>query len=68
MAIHPQVRVTVGRACIAMYGGLAFLLEDAKGHAVLPLGRRGSSREAIQGDMGDQLAGLAGGPGVRKHL
>jgi uncharacterized protein len=54
--------------CIAMYGGLAFLLEDAKGHAVLPLARRGSSREAIQGDMGDQLAGLAGEPGVRKHL
>jgi succinate-acetate transporter protein len=54
--------------CVAMYGGLAFLLEDAKGRAVLPLKRRGSSREAIEGDMTVQLAGLAQEPGVRKHL
>lgn len=54
--------------CVAMYGGLAFLLEDAKGAAVLPLKRRGSSREAIEGDMTTQLAGLANEPGVRKHL
>ena len=54
--------------CVAMYGGLAFLLEDAKGFAVLPLGRRGSSREAIEGGMETQLAGFADEPGVRKHL
>jgi succinate-acetate transporter protein len=54
--------------CIAMYGGLAFLLEDAKGHAVLPIGRRGSSREAIDEGLETQLAGLADEPGVRKHL
>jgi hypothetical protein len=54
--------------CIAMYGGLAFLLEDAKGHAVLPIGRRGSSAEAIEGDLATQLSGLADEPGVRKHL
>jgi uncharacterized protein len=54
--------------CVAMYGGLAFLLEDARGRAVLPLARRGSSREAIEGDLGTQLAGLADEPGVRKHL
>jgi succinate-acetate transporter protein len=54
--------------CVAMYGGLAFLLEDAKGRAVLPIGRRGSSAEAIEGDLPAQLAGLADEPGVRKHL
>jgi hypothetical protein len=54
--------------CIAMYGGLAFLLEDATRRAVLPIGRRGSSREAIEGDMDAQLRGLADEPGVRKHL
>jgi succinate-acetate transporter protein len=54
--------------CVAMYGGLAFLLEDARGHAVLPLARRGSSREAIEGGLDVQLAGLADEPGVRKHL
>jgi uncharacterized protein len=54
--------------CIAMYGGLAFLLEDAKNRAVLPIGRRGDSAEAIEGDMDAQLKGLADEPGVRKHL
>ncbi|HVU79318.1 MAG TPA: GPR1/FUN34/YaaH family transporter [Gaiellaceae bacterium] len=54
--------------CVAMYGGLAFLLEDAHGRAILPLGRRGSSREAIEEDLDVQLAGLGGEPGVRKHL
>jgi succinate-acetate transporter protein len=54
--------------CVAMYGGLAFLLEDARGHAVLPLGRRGQSREAIEGALEPQLAGIADEPGVRKSL
>jgi succinate-acetate transporter protein len=54
--------------CVAMYGGLAFLLEDAKGVAILPLGRRGSSREAIEGDLTAQLRGVGDEPGVRKHL
>jgi hypothetical protein len=57
-----------GIFCVAMYMGLAFLLEDAKGHAVLPIGRRGSSREAIEGDLAAQLKGIAGEAGVRKHL
>jgi succinate-acetate transporter protein len=54
--------------CVAMYGGLAFLIEDAKGRAILPLGRRGSSREAIEEGLDVQLAGLADEAGVRKHL
>ena len=60
--------IALGIYCVAMYGGLAFLLEDAKGHAVLPLKRRGASREAIEGDLAVQLSGLANEPGVRKHL
>jgi hypothetical protein len=54
--------------CVAVYGGLAFLLEDARGRAVLPIARRGSSREAIEGDLDVQLAGVAAEAGVRKHL
>jgi uncharacterized protein len=54
--------------CVAMYGGLAFLLEDAKGRAVLPLGRRGQAREAIEGDLEPQLERIAHEPGVRKRL
>jgi uncharacterized protein len=60
--------IALGIYCIAMYGGLAFLLEDAKARAVLPIGRRGSSAEAIEGDLGAQLQGLADEPGVRKNL
>src|SRR4051812_16912844 len=37
--------------CIAMYGGLAFLLEESLGRAVLPIGRRGGSREAMEGGL-----------------
>jgi uncharacterized protein len=53
---------------VAMYGGIAFLLEDALGHTVLPLGRRGGSREAIEGSLGDQLRGLEDEAGVRHTL
>lgn len=60
--------LALGIFCIAMYTGLAFLLEDAKGVAILPLGRRGSSREAIEGDLVTQLQGIEDEPGVRKHL
>ena len=60
--------IALGIFCVAMYAGLAFLLEDVKGRTVLPLGRRGSSREAIDGGMAAQLEGLADEPGVRKHL
>jgi succinate-acetate transporter protein len=53
---------------VAMYGGIAFLLEDALGKTVLPLGRRGGSREAIEGSLGDQLRGLEDEAGVRHTL
>jgi hypothetical protein len=65
---HAAGWIALAIFCVAMYGGLAFLLEDAKGHAVLPIGRRGSSREAIEEGLESQLAGLADEPGVRKHL
>jgi hypothetical protein len=35
---------------------------------VFPIGRRGSSREAIHGDLGAQFADIADEPGVRKRL
>jgi hypothetical protein len=41
--------LALGIFCIAMYGGIAFLLEDALGHTVLLLARRGGSREAVGG-------------------
>lgn len=53
---------------VAIYGGLAFLLEDALGKTVLPVFRRGASKEAIEGDLSDQLRGLADEAGVRHTL
>jgi len=52
----------------AMYGGLAFLLEDVQRRQVLPVFRRGSSRESIEGDLHAQLRELADEAGVRKTL
>jgi len=51
-----------------MYGGIAFLLEDMLGRTVLPLGRRGGSRRAREGDLDEQLQGLADEAGVRHTL
>jgi succinate-acetate transporter protein len=53
---------------VAMYGGLAFLLEDVQQRQVLPVFRRGASREALEGGLDAQLAGLAGEAGVRQAL
>jgi hypothetical protein len=40
---------------LGLYGGIALLLEDAKQRAVLPLGRIGDARRALEGDLGEQL-------------
>ena len=53
---------------VAVYGGLAFLLEDLAGRTILPLLRRGGAREAIEHDLDAQLAGIAGEAGVRHTL
>jgi succinate-acetate transporter protein len=53
---------------VAMYGGLAFLLEDALGRRVLPVFRIGGSREAVEGDLSDQLSRLGDEAGVRHTL
>ena len=53
---------------VAIYGGLAFLLEDVRQETVLPLFRRGASKESIEGDLNDQLRGLAQEAGVRQAL
>jgi uncharacterized protein len=52
----------------AMYGGLAFLLEDVHKQQVLPVFRRGASRESFEGDLNAQLVDLADEAGVRKTL
>jgi succinate-acetate transporter protein len=52
----------------AAYLGLAFLLEDTKQRAVLPTLRRGAAEQAIEGDLGQQLARVQDEAGVRRQL
>jgi hypothetical protein len=60
--------IALGVFCLAMYGGLAFLLEDLRGSALLPTGRKGASREAMEGGLAKQLQGLEDEAGVRHTL
>lgn len=53
---------------LAVYGALAFMLEDVRGEAVLPIFRRGAARQAIEGSLADQLANLEAEAGVRQQL
>lgn len=40
-------------ACVALYAGLAFELEDSRKASVLPTLRRAGGRQAITGGLGD---------------
>jgi hypothetical protein len=53
---------------VALYGGLAFLLEDTLGRTVLPLGRIGAARESIEEGFDDQLAAIGNEAGLRRSL
>lgn len=51
-----------------LYGGLALAVEDTQHRTVLPIGRRREAREAIEGDLGDQIGPVEKEAGVRKQL
>ena len=53
---------------ISLYGGLALALEDVQHRTVLPFGRRGEARDAIEGDLSNQVGPLGKEAGVRKQL
>jgi succinate-acetate transporter protein len=53
---------------VALYVGVASLLEDAAHRSILPLGRRGAARAAINEGLGAQLAELQQEAGVREQL
>jgi succinate-acetate transporter protein len=55
-------------AVVAMYTAFALLLEDVRGHTVLPIGRSGPAREAIEGSMESQIAGYEHMAGIRRTL
>jgi uncharacterized protein len=53
---------------LALYGGLAFLLEDSRGEAVLPVFRRGEARTSLEGGLSEQLSRIETEAGVRQQL
>jgi uncharacterized protein len=55
-------------AAVAIYTAWALLLEDVRGHTVLPIGRSGPARDAIEGSLAAQLAGYEHLAGVRRTL
>jgi hypothetical protein len=58
----------IALAVLSLYGGTAFLIEDAKQSAVLPIFRRGAALEAIEGGLNDQIKKMPNEPGVRQQL
>lgn len=60
--------VGVVLAAIAFYAALALELEGTESRTVLPLGRTGAARRAVDEELGDQVADLAREPGVRRQL
>jgi hypothetical protein len=53
---------------LAVYGGLAFLLEDVLQQEVLPVFRIGTSRHSVEGNLHEQLRGVGREAGVRHTL
>jgi uncharacterized protein len=64
---HTAGGIAIALAALAMYGGTALGLEDARHRELLPLFRRGGADEAFQG-YAAQLARLEHEPGVRQQL
>jgi succinate-acetate transporter protein len=53
---------------LAVYGGLALLIEDVLQQTRLPVFRRGGARAAMEGDLREQLRRVEGEAGVRQQL
>ncbi|CAM5227081.1 hypothetical protein GCM10010329_46880 [Streptomyces spiroverticillatus] len=55
-------------ALVSAYAAFALLLEDVRSEEVLPIGRTGPARHALEGDLGVQLRNLERQAGVRRTL
>ncbi len=53
---------------LAVYGGLALLVEDVRQRTILPVFRRGSARQSLEGALGEQLERVRHEAGVRQQL
>ncbi|SDE37059.1 acetate uptake transporter family protein [Auraticoccus monumenti] len=66
--MHAAGWVGIALAVLSGYAALALELEGSESRTVLPLGRTGASRKAVEGRMVDQLDHVATEPGVREQL
>lgn len=55
-------------AGLALYAGTAFLVEELRHRAVLPVFRRGASATAVGGELRDQLLPATAEAGIREQL
>jgi succinate-acetate transporter protein len=60
--------VGIALAVLSWYAALALELEATGSHTVLPLGRTGASRKAVDGRWTDQVESVNVEPGVRQQL
>jgi uncharacterized protein len=60
--------IGVALGVLALYAALAALLEGVAKRTVLPMGRRGRGREAVEGGLTEQIVDLTHEPGVRSQL
>jgi succinate-acetate transporter protein len=60
--------IAVAIFAVAVYGGIALLIEDVQQREVLPVFRVGTSRHSVEGDLHDQLRGIGREAGVRHTL
>jgi len=60
--------VGVALAVVSLYAALALELENSESRAILPLGRMGASRQAVEGTLAEQVDGIANEPGIRRQL
>ena len=58
----------VALAVISGYAALALELEGSESRTVLPLGRTGRGRQALDGQLSDQVRRISTEPGVRQQL
>jgi succinate-acetate transporter protein len=66
--LHAAGWVGVVLAALSAYAALALEIEGSESREVLPLGRTGRSRTAVDGHLADQIEDLASEPGVRQQL
>lgn len=53
---------------LALYAALAAELEDTQKRTILPLGRRGKGKVAVEGSLVDQVLHVESEPGVKQQL